>query len=953
MCAALLMAACSTKKNTSGTRMFHSLTARFNTLYNGQVSYQEGMEAQLNGHQDDYTTLLPMFVATNAKTATLGRSNYENAITKCEKAIKLHSIKKRPQTNSSKKKTPKQKEFMQRKEFNPYLRHAWLMMGKAQFNQGDFIQAASTFNYIMRLYATQPEVYSVARAWLARCYVALEWPYDAEDVLNKMQRDSVSREGARERDASKAAFLIETGQYKEAVPLVKETISHTRNKFQKARLNFLTGQLYRELGDQKMAYKHLGKVIKANPPYELAFNARIAQSEVVAQNRSKAKAMVKKLTRMAKSDKNKDYLDQVYYAIGNIQLSIGDTAKCIGAWEKGAEESTRNGVAKAVLLLHLSELYWQQEKYIEAQRTYQACVGILDKEHDEYPEVQRRSKILDELEPHLSAIKLQDSLQALAKMPEAQYLAAIDRVIDALKKKEKEEAKKAGANGAAPGGGNAPGANPQVRPGITGNNAAAGNRKGAWYFYNPQTVMTGKQEFQRRWGNRKNEDNWRRSNKTEQVDDSNQEYNYDDDAGDSLQSDYEEYDEEKQRIKDSLANDPHHREFYLAQIPFTEEQMEASHQLLCDGLYHGGVLEMEKLENFPLSERTLLRVLSDYPDFESKVDVYYHLFLLYGRLGNAEEAERYRQLMLAEYPEDKKSVLLANPNYEMIAREGKHVEDSIYAATFDAYKENRYPEVMSNYAFHTDNFPEGKHRARIMFVHAMSNLYTGHRKEFLEELQEIVKTYGKDEVAEMASYIVKGMEEGRSLSSDKFTGSDIWKRRRVGVESGDSTQTTEQLSDERYSTFNFVLAYPTNSLDEDQLLFEVARYNFTSFMVRNFEIEILEDQGLSMMCVKGFLSFDEVHAYAQKLYSDIHMNAVLKGIRSVLISEDNLKLLGTSFSFDEYAEFYEQKFAPLNIPKDLIIDEPTDLEVIDPDDYVPEEQGEEVEEDEDDFRFGF
>ena len=140
------LVSCSTKHNTSATRFFHAATARFNTLHNGQMAYIEGVEAQEKGHQDDYTSLLPMYISMNKSTAGMGKSNYDLAIEKCEKAIKLHSIKKRPKVSNSSKRTPKQKEFLQRKEFNPYLHHAWMLMGKSQFQKGEFIEAASTFN---------------------------------------------------------------------------------------------------------------------------------------------------------------------------------------------------------------------------------------------------------------------------------------------------------------------------------------------------------------------------------------------------------------------------------------------------------------------------------------------------------------------------------------------------------------------------------------------------------------------------------------------------------------------------------------------------------------------------------------------------------------------------------------------------------------------------------------
>ena len=956
-----VISACSIKKNTPTTRFYHAMTAHFNTLYNGEVAYLDGEEAQMKSHQDDYNRMLPMYISTNKTTAGVGKSNYETTITKCEKAIKLHSMKKRPTVKPSQKKDEKMKAFLARKEFNPYMYHAWLMMAEAQFQKGEFIEAASTYNYIIRLYQAQPDIASIAKAKLARCYVALDWAYDAEDVINKMKRDSIGREGQQELTNTMAAYQILIGQYEEAIPYLKNTIKNVKRKQKRTRLNYLLGQLYQQTGQNEEAYKAYAKVMRANPPYEMAFSARIAQTEVMP--RDKFNQMVSLLKRMAKSDKNKDYLDKVYYALGNIYMGVNDTTHCIYAWEKGVKDATKNGPDKAMLLLKLSNLYWEMEKYIDAARTYKACVGILDKEHEEYKETERRSKILTELEPHLSAVKLQDSLQALAKMPEAEYLAAIDRVIEQLKKEEKEAEKKAAQNGTNANG-QKPAANgqqPQNNKSIAANTGTGGNQQqGPWYFYNPTTMKRGIEEFQRRWGQRKNEDLWRISNKASyaaatgnndmvfsQVEGGDDESLYGSLESDSTLS-------ADRAKKDSLENDPHHREYYLKQIPFTEEQMEASNQILSDGLYNAGILEQEKLENWLLAEETMQRVLSDFPERDGIDNIYYHLFLLYGRLGNSEKADYYRALLMEQFAETKLAVLLANPNYEMIARDGKHVEDSVYAASYAAYQEDKYREVEKNYQFSTENFPEGQNRARMMFIRAMSQLYGGERDSFLVTLKEVIQKYPKEEVTELANAIVKGLNEGRLLMDDRYDASSIWSRR-TRQASGDSTEVVPELKDDRYGNFVFVLAYPTNSLDENQLLFEVARYNFTSYMVRNFDIEIQEKQGITMMCVKGFLSYDEVHSYAQTLYADKHMNTLLEGIRTLLISEDNLKLIGTEFSFDDYKAFYEETFAPMDIPEDLQIDEPTNLKIIDPDDYVPEEkkEGEEEEEVEDDFPWGF
>lgn len=239
------------------------------------------------------------------------------------------------------------------------------------------------------------------------------------------------------------------------------------------------------------------------------------------------------------------------------------------------------------------------------------------------------------------------------------------------------------------------------------------------------------------------------------------------------------------------------------------------------------------------------------------------------------EAEQYKQRLIEEFPDSRYAIMLANPKYELYARQGKHIEDSLYAATYEAYGKNEYEEVFRNYSISTSDFPEGAHRAKFMFIQAMSQLYGGERDSFLVTLKQVIEKYPKDEVTEIAQSIVKGIQEGRSLTDGKYAASDIWSRRSLTALQ-DSTAEAQQLSDERLSNFVFLLAYPENSLDEDQLLYEMALYNFTSFMVRNFDIDIVKSDGLAQMRVSGFLNYDEAHAYAQKLYADPHMSVVLK-----------------------------------------------------------------------------
>lgn len=939
-----LLASCSTKKNTAITRFYHRFTAKYNTTYNGELAFLEGLEAQEKGHRDDYTVLFPMYMSANQATAGMGKSNYERAIEKAEKAIKKHSIKVKPVRKGNKRLSAKEKAYRNRREFNTFLKRPWMMLGECQFRKGEFIEAASTFSYIIRLYADQPDVVCVARAWLARCYVMLEWPYDAEDVLRKMGRDSITDRGIRERDRTQAAYYVLTGQYAEAVePLRKAVKSENRSK-QKARLNYLLGQVAQLAGDQEMAYKAWRSVIRSSPPYELAFNARLRQAEVLSA--SNYRKVLAKLRRMARSDKNKDYQDQIYHAIGKVYLSQRDTMQCIYAFEKGVEKATQSGSAKVALMLHLGQIYWEKEEYVKAAKMYEECVSAMDKKHADYQESVRRNDILKELAPPLADVELQDSLLALSEMSEKDRNAAIDRVIAELKRKEKEEAKKLEEQGGAPGQNNVQRQGQQNKQNQMQIQAPQRpGQKGVWYFYNPQTVAQGLQQFVKQWGNRVLEDNWRRSSKQQVNADAMDAVNYDEEElarqeamQDSLAN------AEEERIADSLANDPHRREYYLKQIPFEPEAKQAAHALISEGLFNAGMIEITPLENYPLAERTLSRLLSEYPEFDKTPEVYYHLFLLYGRQGFYQRQLACRDTLIERWPEHQYARLLANPRYERNAKYGKHIEDSLYATAYDHYRVAEYKEVEPLYEIHTEDFPEGPHRGRFLFVRAMSALYSGQRDTFMVTMKTLTDKYSKDSVSVWAKDIVKGVQEGRMLNADGVDMSSLWGRRNSdGLAMDSASVAADTLSADRLTGFVFVLAWPPYTLDENQLLYEMARYNFSTFMARNFEIEIRSDGPVKQMLVRGFNSFDEAHSYAQDLYLNTHMRERLEGIRTLLISEDNLARLGKRYSYDDYDDFFQKYFVPDEVPEDLKLDEP-EIEVIDPENIDPNEKKEEEEE---------
>lgn len=956
----VLLVGCSTKENTASTRFWQSFTTKYNTYYNGHEAYKEGLQSKENTNKDNYTKLLPVFLVGNEASRNAGSGQFDVTIEKCEKAIRTHSIKRKPVLNANKTRTPEMKAYLKRKEFNPFLKNAWLLMGKAQFQKGEFLEAASTFSYITRLYAAEPIVANEARLWMARCYAQLDWFYDAEDALNRLHRDSIPGRLQREVETTQADLLLRQARYAEALPRLRLAAKREPRRLLKARLYYLLGQLCRQQGLNDEAYKALGRCISLSPPYELAFNARILQTEVVAfqavpvgqsdslrntadrlpaiSTRAASEGMIRRLRSMARADKNKDYLDQVYYAMGNIYLARRDTTAAITAYERGRTKATKAGPEKGLLLLRLGELYWNRERFDLAQGCYTEALALIDKKGADYELTEKRTKVLDKLVPHTSAIQLQDSLQALAVAPESERNAAIDRVITALKKKEAVERREQAEAERQQNGGDDIVTETTPQPGQRRSTQDRG-----FYFYNPMLVAQGKQDFARQWGRRKNEDYWRRSQRGPGASiGANGEGNLNADslsrAADSLAADM---DDQKLKPED----DPHNRAYYLKQLPFTEEAKEASNLILQNALFNAGVIEKDDLTDFPLAARTLQRLVRNYPKFDRLHDAYYQLYLLYMRWQKPLEAEQYKRLLVETFPDSAMSKRLQDPNYLHDAQFAVQMEDSLYAATYNAYRKGDFATVGANFERSTQKYPDGANRDKFLFVHALTRLNRGEYKLAEDALSTLVKQYPKSELQPMAAEIVKGLQAGRKAGSGGMDFGGLWALRNA---QGDSLSAAKNgkvptFNGNRRANFLFFVAYVRDSLDDNRLLYDLARFNFSNFYVRNFDIskqnmalyagELYNLKGKNAekersrvlnvvtFSVSGFRSFDEAHRYAQSVFKSPALAEQLRRAHVYLISDENLALIPRVFSFVDYQKFYDKAFAPLKLNTDLPLDE--------------------------------
>lgn len=892
-------------------RFYHALNSRFNIYFNGKTAFDEALLSMQTGYKENYSEMILMYpISAQPKDKTETGGPFDISIEKANKAIKLHSIQAKPKKKPGWRNDPRQVRWQNQEEYNPFLKHCWQLMGEAQFYNADFLQAAATFSFIARHYKEDAEIVASSKLWQARCYAELGWFYDAEDILQKLNTEGIPADCQEQYATVLADYLVKQQRFEEAIPYMRTAIRAEHSGLQRKRMKYLLGQMYATLGQNQMAYKTFGEVARSNPPYELEFAARIRQAEVFAG--TNYQKVVKKLEGMAKSQKNKDLLDQVYYALGNIYLAHGDTTNALKQYQLGVDKSTQNGLDQALCHIQLGDLYFQQRDYLKAQPNFSAALAGIQKEYKDYERVSKLSAVLDELVVHAEAVHLQDSLQTLAKMPEQERLAVIDKIIERVieeeKRAEEEAAREAYlAEQAAKGTGiNRPGTEANV---VTLPVAGGGS---SFYFYNPQAVAQGKTQFQRKWGRRPLEDDWRRRNKRVTTFD---EPNEDSEAlaeggdlaaaGDSTLL--------AAGGADSAAigsDDPKSREYYLQQLPMTPEDIEASNVIIEDGLYNMAMIYKDKLEDLSLAIEGFRNLEKRFPESPHLLESYYQVYLMALRLKDTALAEEYKRKMTEKFPSSDYTVAIADPNFERNIRMMDVVQDSIYEQTYELYLAEDTAAVRRNYRDVSARYPLAKLMPKFMFLDALTYVQAGDAEGFKNALRALLDKYPSADVSELAGEMLKGVLRGRQMVQGGVRGM-TWNLRFGAGEDGSlsAADSARVFKADANVPYRMVMIYPTGAVDRNQLLFTVAAYNFANFMVKQLDMTFEESGLMSVFILSGFFNFDEINHYYKMIYGEGgYAQALDQAIAIVPISDENYETLMHGKTLDEYAAFFEENF---------------------------------------------
>ncbi len=822
---------CSTKKNTALGRFWHNLNTKYNGYFNGNDAIKVGMQDLSKTRKDDYTKIIPTFDYGDRSNWAPMNTAADRAIKKAVIMIKKHSM------------------FINGKQYNRWIDDCYMLMGKANFFK---LEHSLGVNQLKHVADNSEKQYTKdeAKIWMIRTYNEMGEFAESGTIIRGIDRGGVHKKLLPEYYAVIADYHIRQKEWDKAIENIDESIKNSKSKKRNARLEFIKGQIYEILGDNKKAFASYGLVVKHKPEYVMEFQARINMART-AEN-SDNNMLRKTLKKMLRDGKNVEYLDQVYYATALIDLKEDKTDDAITNLNKSLRSSIDNQNQQALSHLKLAEIYLAGRKYEKAQGYYDSTAVLLAKDHPKYDEVMRLKENLTLLVQNIRIVETQDSLQKLSKMDSLELVNYYTKYIEDLKAAD-EEAKN----------------NPNTNP-VNFNTSQTSN--GKWYFTSPQALTLGASEFRKEWGNRPLEDDWRRQNKAA-----------------SFLNDVPE-----DTVTTDLVDPRYDINTYISQVPKGDSGIVASNQMIYKALYNIGTIYKDKILDYPKAieayEELETRCPKNNPDYFPIT--YFQLYTLYKGLKKEDRMNKYKDIILSEYANSDYAAVILDPEGFAKKNEANDAASPVYTNAYTLYTNGDYTGSLNLCNSAITQFNKSALLHRFALLKALCIDKTAGRDAFKVELQNVIDQYKGTESANTAKRLL-----------DAING----KKEETNPEINVKAEFTFDANAE-----HFVIVYiPDATKKVDGAVGKIIEFNDMEFEGRDYSVSnsILPQSG-QVILIRKFTNWAEARMYITK-YDEkgLVLKLNLNGPSKIMaISKANFATLMKVPSMAEYQNFYTASY---------------------------------------------
>jgi tetratricopeptide (TPR) repeat protein len=866
----LVLSACKTTKNTFIHRGWHNMNARYNGYFYSRENMKETVKKIEKSNKDDFTQIVPLFIYPSNTTAKNYYGDFDKSIKKSSVVIQRHAIVN--------KKTKEEIANACR-----WIDENYMLIGRSHFYKRDFFSALEAFEYVSKKYPN-PEAKYGAMLWMIRTNNEIGSLSQSEPIIDEIRNAKdfpKERSYQREYALVTADYYIKRAEYEPAIKSLTKGITLTKNKKTRARYTFVLAQLYEKQGDKARASQYYGMVPKLHPQsYDMEFNARINRAKLFDLSSGDTKAIKKELMHMLRDDKNTEFRDQIYYVLADIAYREKDIPLAITYLNKSVRESTTNNTQKALSYLKRADIYFERTDYQPAESNYDSTMSFLPKEYPDYALIAEKKKSLTNLVTNLKVISLEDSVQVLAKMSVNQRNAAIDKLIAKVEEEEKQaEEDKQNQD------------NLLLLQNQGPTTPQPGGNTGAWYFYNPATVNFGIAEFTKKWGSRKLEDNWRRSQKDEvlanSTTDENGETSTDSTGGDSTKV---------STAKTKTIKNKKDREYYLQSIPLTPDALAKSNAKILDAYYNVGSIYKEQLQNNTKSIESFEELLKRYPESKYKLSVYYQLYRTYLSMNNVPKSDYYKNLILNGAPDSDYALIIKSPETAKDIAESRNKVEKFYAETYQLYTEGKYSEALTNCRKADTLYSKNYLMPQFTFIKALCIGRTQDIDAFEKALAQLVIKYPKEPVKEKAQEML-----------------DQIRKQKSGLTSGsDTTQMNKPkfVFNEKGEYYWITLA-ENGKGDLNKFKTNLSDLNSESFSTDDLHISnVFLDATHQLVTVKTFDGKDKAMNYynfmkaKKEAFADLNPGT----FQTFVISAENYTLFYREKNISEYQQFFTQNF---------------------------------------------
>lgn len=820
------------------SKQWHNTTAHYNTFFNAEQTWLNTVLTLRESSKDDYRTFIEIYNYGPADALKANQGVMDGVIKQVSTMIDKH---------------PKSK----------WVDDAYLLMGKAYFLKGDFVAASDLFEYVNTSFK-DPTIQYTARLWILQSLYYQGKTGEAENLALGLKNDkNFPKNLLPELNKAIGAIYLRNNKPSQAIEPLLISLKKAKGKMDKYRLHFAIGQASYKTGKYDTAEYHFGKVVRMNPPYDMAFQARVSQVEILSTQKKEFQQANSILKKMLKDDKNIDYYGQIYYRMGMNELLAGNETKGLYFLNLSLRNVQNDKTQATTSYLALGDHYYGKQSYLNASLYYDSANRLLDESHPDYKNIAKRGTVLGELLRHLLTVKKQDSLIALAKDPVLRE-KTIDRLIELEKKKATEPRQ-------------------QTTPAPSDNNNTANQTASSFPFYNFQQKNIGQAEFIKYWGERLNRDNWRISSKKSIS------------AGNTETNEQDSTVEEDPDIPENISAD---RKKYYKEIPLTKEAQIEANTKIQEALYEAALLYLNSLNSPTDAISTFETLQSRYPGNKFEPQVYYELAKIYRNQNETVKFESYKNLLKEKYPESIYYKLLENPDSKPDQSEGPAAASreitALYEAMYSFFQKEMYDSAIAVKMRTDAKYAGNLIQNRFDYLYALCVIKKGNIEKGLELLKQIVVDYPDTDIAAKAQENIRGYDIYKNpvtakTDTDTSTVAANWKK-----------------WDGKEELF-FLLSYPRGG-NSNLIRAGLNDFNKENFIFETLEVTAVRAVGETVyLTVNNFSKPENTQGYL-KMLSEKPEFFTGKGLfeyELAWISKTNYLLLVENNRVNNYIEFFK------------------------------------------------